>query len=120
MKELEALYNARGQRVGAIMLDKGMLYIYKTGLDRSRHQLKRPPAWALDRQHIDSLLTTGQPQTPKTIRLVDTTHITWEIGLETFCDKAFDVGRGHGDQLAVVLQEWTQHKAGVETQGILI
>jgi hypothetical protein len=97
-----------------------MLYIHKAGLDRSRHQLKRPPAWALDRQHVDRLLLTGQSQTPRRIRLVDTTHITWEIDLEAFYDKSFDVGRGHGDQLAVVLKEWTQHRPGVETQGALI
>jgi len=110
MKELDALYNAKGQRVGAIMLDEGTLYLHKTGLDRSRHQLQKPPAWALDRQHIYSLQTTGQPLTARMIRLVDTTHVIWEIDLETFRDKSFAVGRGHGDQLAVVLKEWTQRR----------
>jgi len=120
MKELEILFNARGQRIGSIIMGGGQVFIYKTGLDRSKHQLLRPPAWALDKKHVDSLHMTGRSHTPRLIRLVDTTDTIWEIDLQTFYDKAFEVGRGHGIQLAVVLKEWTQHRVGAETQGALI
>jgi len=48
----QPLYNQKGQLTGVI--DDGRLL--KSGIDPAKHQLRHPPAYAIDKEHIDKLV----------------------------------------------------------------
>jgi hypothetical protein len=89
-------YNARGQVVGA--LRDGWL---TKRVDSRRHQLRRPPAWAVDRAHLERLTALGA----RGVRLVDERGQTWSATVEAF-QRGFVIDRGHGEQVALPLAFW--------------
>ena len=89
------LYSA-GRLVGAI--ERGIL----TKRVKIANQLRVPPAWALDVDHIEALRDAGG----STVLLTDDSGEVWSATLEDFDRKAITLNRGFGRQLALPLAHW--------------
>ena len=119
-EEIAVLYNGRGQRAGAIRRTEEGLVLYKR-VDTNQHQLRRPPAWALDRDHIAGFYNTEWVGAEgKSIVLIDQNHKAWTVSLSHFVDKSFLLNRGHGQQEALVLKEWEHSDPKEAKQGVLL
>jgi hypothetical protein len=74
-----------------------------------RHQLQRPPAWALDVTSIEEAASKGA----RAIRIEDTeSGREYSANLDLFRQRAFRFNRGYGDQLALPLEYWHENSAG--------
>jgi hypothetical protein len=69
----------------------------------SKHMLKRPRAWACDVDALDQAQAAGAVWV---VILDQDTGRTYRAGLTDFYSRGVRVGRGHGDQLALVLNLW--------------
>lgn len=97
------LYNARGQVVGA--MKDGWLTKH---VDSSKHQLVKPPAWAIDREHLDRLEAMGAAG----VLLIDETGTEWRATVADFRCYGIPINRGHGVQVALPLARWRRTVAG--------
>ena len=70
---------------------------------RVRYQLKNPPAWALEVDHIETLRKLGGDR----FRLVDELGRVWAVTLADFDRWGFPVDRGYGHQRGLRLERWT-------------
>jgi hypothetical protein len=98
-----ALYNARGQCAG--ILRDGWLV---KRVDTRRHQLRKPPAWAIDLSHLDRLQAIGGCG----VLLVDETGTEWRATVQAFHCYGVPIDRGHGPQIALPLARWRCIAAG--------
>ncbi len=98
--EGQPVYNSRGRVIGRI--EGG--WLVKRGLDPKRHQLRKPPAWATDAEHL-RLPIRG-------VRLVCVDGSVWEAPLSAFERYGLPVNRGFGKQVALPLKWWTVRREG--------
>ena len=96
------VYNPAGQTVGTITYEaNGTVALVKAGLDTHRHQLRQPPGWAVDADHIEQLRALGGTA----IRLVCTDGSTWTASLAAFDRHGIALDRNHGRQVALALRQ---------------
>lgn len=96
-------YNGRGQIVGKVL--GGWLVKH---VDSSRHQLLKPPAWAIDRDHLDRLEAQGAVG----VLLIDEHGTEWRATVADFRRYGIPINRGHGAQVALPLARWRRTVAG--------
>ncbi len=96
-------FNARGQAVGA--LRDGWLTKH---VNSSIHQLRKPPAWCIDREHLDRLEAMGATG----VLLIDETGTEWRATVQAFRRGGITIDRGHGVQVALPLARWRKTVAG--------
>lgn len=96
-------YNRRGQRVG--YLRDGWLTKH---VDTRVHQLRRPPAWCVDAEHLDRLEAMGATG----VLLIDEHGTEWRATVQAFRRYGRSVDRGHGVQVALPLARWRTTAAG--------
>ena len=99
----EPFYNARGQVVGRVQAG----WLTKR-VDSRRHQLRQPPAWAVDRGHLGRLEAMGAFG----VLLVDEHGTEWRATLDAFRRYGIPLDRGHGPQVALPLARWRRSVAG--------
>ena len=74
-------------------------------VDKTRHQLRVPPAWAMDK----SVLTRAEQAGAKAIRFHDPrTKEAWVVSVEHFKAHGIPFNRGHGWQIMLPLRFWTE------------
>lgn len=77
--------------------------IYHTNRRRSVHQLRQPPAWAIDAAILGELRAAGV----KRVEVRETEGgQTYTTTLETFFKHGIALDRGHGRQIALPLAYW--------------
>jgi hypothetical protein len=96
-------YNRRGQVVGAVR--DGWLTKH---VNSSIHQLRKPPAWCVDAQHLDQLEAMGATG----VLLIDETGTEWRATVQAFRAHGLPIDRGHGVQVALPLVRWRKTVAG--------
>ncbi len=75
----------------------------------SVHQLRRPPAWALDVQSLADAERLGA----RSVQITDAeTGIVYTAPIALIRAKGFVFDRGHGRQIALPLAEWQVHRPG--------
>lgn len=114
------IYTAAGQFAGQIRGDT-----YHTNRRRSVHQLRQPPAWAIDATILGELRAAGVKRIE--VREVEGGQ-TYTTTLETFFKHGIALDRGHGRQVALPLAYWrvdgrrslaeqqTEHEAAKQSQ----
>ena len=95
----EILYNERGQVTGS--LENGTLV--KRGVDPHRHQLRKPPGWAIDHAHLKKMVEVDAWG----IVLFTTDGQMWTASLDIVLKHALRIDRGHGVQIVLPLTHWT-------------
>jgi len=99
----QTFYNARRQVVGT--MKDGWL---TKRVDSSRHQLLKPPAWCIDREHLEQLEEIGAFG----VLLVDEHGTEWRAMVADFRQYGIPIDRGHGVQVALPLARWRKKVAG--------
>ncbi len=93
------LYTCDGRHSGCV-LDGFRLVRRARG---SVHQLRRPPAWAFERNILEQAHTAGA----SLVEVHDVeTGITYTVPLATLWQKGIRIQRGHGEQIALPLNLW--------------
>jgi len=95
--------NARGQVVGAVR--DGWLM---KRVDTRVHQLRKPPAWCVDAEHLDRLEAMGATG----VLLIDEQGTEWRATVQAFRAHGLPIDRGHGVQVALPLARWRTTVAG--------
>ena len=91
-------YSAKGQVVASL---EGRTL--RKRVRGSLHQLRRPPAWAIDLQIFDTAKRDGA----LILEIYDTeTGKTYWTPISTFDCWGFELDRGHGCQVALPLERW--------------
>jgi hypothetical protein len=94
-----------GRLVGRYITDDRGLWLCKR-VDPRKHQLKTPPAWAIDAKHLSELARRGGIG----VRLLLTTGEVLEATLEDFAQWGFDIRRPpYETQMALTLNRWSNH-----------
>ena len=70
----------------------------------AKHQLRHPPAYAIDKEHIDKLAQ----QSGWGVELVTVKGEVWVAPLGQFLLNGINLDRGEGKQVALPLQYWTR------------
>ena len=68
------------------------------------HMLRTPPSWAFDKKIIDEAYANGA--TDIRIEATDTDKV-YKTTIKNFMDNSFNVNRGFGRQVALLLKHWT-------------
>ncbi|GBD22998.1 hypothetical protein HRbin29_00648 [bacterium HR29] len=93
-----------GRVVGAIVWRDGRAVLRKQ-VDSRRHQLRRPPAWAIAEAHLELLEVEGGPSA--LVELEDERQRRWTATVEDFRRHGFPVERsGFEPQVALALAHW--------------
>ncbi len=100
-------YNCRGQAVGR--LENGWLTKH---VDTNTHQLRFPPAWCIDRHHLERLEALGAAG----VRLIDEKGTEWRATTAAFERFGIPLERGHGRQVALPLAKWDVQTPGGSVQ----
>jgi hypothetical protein len=99
-------FNASGQPV-AILSGRTL----RKRVRGSIHQLRQPPAWAVDAEILEAAKRDGATQ----VEVVDVeSHKTHRAPLDAFFVHGFRFNRGHGDQIGLALCHWRVETPGVE------
>ncbi len=98
-----AFSNARGQVVGSVQ--DGWL---TKRVDSSAHQLRKPPAWCVDSEHLDRLEAMGATG----VLLIDEAGTEWRATVAAFRRYGVPINRGHGIQIALPLVCWRKTVPG--------
>lgn len=77
---------------------------------RLANQLRKPPAWAMDSDHLDQLRDAGGDA----IVLTADDASVWRATLEDFDEHALTLDRGHGRQRALPLERWQVRRPGAD------
>ncbi|MHB1006077.1 MAG: hypothetical protein ACYC3S_10615 [Chloroflexota bacterium] len=101
----DLFYNIDGKVAG--VLRNG--WCEKTA-DSRIHQLHKPPAWAIDRNHLEQLKAVEA----KGVRITDEAGRVWATPLANFLQYGEDLNRGHGLQVLLRLKYWTVTSPGVQ------
>ncbi len=99
----EVFRNGRGRVVGR--LAGGWL---RKHVDTARHQLRQPPAWAIDREHLERMEALGAAG----VLLIDETGTEWRATVSAFRQLGIAIERGHGRQIALPLARWERRRPG--------
>ncbi len=92
---------AQGRQVGVI--EKGVI---RKKVDAQRHQLRVPPAWALDAESFEVAVLQGVTA----IELIDDREgVVWTSTVENFIEKGGQLDRGYGRQYYLPLEFWEKH-----------
>ena len=102
---MNAVYNSRGSVVGVFELDGDDLWLVKRKLEPTVHQLRMPPAWATDAEHLRILRERGGVG----VRIHDTRGAIWEASLAKFTLHGFEGHRLHGTQGGLALGHWKHY-----------
>ena len=95
---------AGGHKVGVLCGD-----VLRKEVRGSWHQLRTPPAWAIDA----AVLTEAEQAGAVWVELYDAdTQQTWRAPLAEFRIHGFHLDRGHGEQIGLTLKYW--HAASSE------
>jgi hypothetical protein len=97
-----------GKRAGQLVQDADGTTWLQKHVHTGRHQLRRPPAWAADDDHLERLREIGAVG----IRLEDESGNAWSATLDQFEQHGFPVRRGHGHQTGLVLSRWVVRRRG--------
>jgi len=77
----------------------------------SIHQLRQPPAWAVDAEILEAAKRDGATQ----VEVVDVeSHKTHRAPLDAFFVHGFRFNRGHGDQIGLALCHWRVETLGAQ------
>ena len=95
----EHLYNERGQVAGTVRDGR----LLKSGLDPTKHQLKYPPAWAIDKKHVQWM---GDNSTWG-VEITTIAGDVWCAPIGHFLLYGKEIERGEGIQVALPLNYWT-------------
>jgi hypothetical protein len=102
------LYNAKGQRCAQLEQDSdGTIWLSKR-VDSTKHQLRTPPAWAADADHLAELVRAGGAG----VAIVDEVFTEWTATVDDFERFGFPFDRGHGKQIALPLARWKVQRLG--------
>ena len=93
------LFNEQGNKTGDIEPD-GVLRKFIS--DPKRHQLRVPPAWAVDTLHLVMLEGLGGSAVELAFHGGKRVRAT----LSAFKEHGIKVDRGHGQQTALTLEHW--------------
>jgi hypothetical protein len=96
-------HNQRGQVVGAVRDGWFMKRV-----DTRVHQLRKPPAWCVDAEHLDRLEAMGATG----VLLIDEQGTEWRATVQAFRAYGLPIDRGHGVQVALPLARWRTTVAG--------
>jgi hypothetical protein len=103
---MDAIYNNKGSVVGVLEFEGDALWLVKRKLDPSEHQLRKPPAWATDAEHLKLLREKGGMG----VRIHDTKGAIWEASLSKFSLYGFEVHRKFGQQVGLTLGHWRKYE----------
>ncbi|MCL6476468.1 MAG: hypothetical protein K6U75_15615 [Firmicutes bacterium] len=93
------LRTSTGKASGCVVLD-GILHRV---VQASKHQLRRPPAWAFE----ENILREAERQGATLVQVVDTdTGQTYTASLSRFWTHGVRLDRGYGVQVALPLNQW--------------
>ena len=92
------LYNKKGQLTGLVVDGR----LVKQGLDPAKHQLRYPPAWAIDSDHIDKLVELSAWG----VELTTVSGEVWLAPVSEFLLNGVKISRGEGEQIALPLAYW--------------
>lgn len=106
MPRIERTYNHKRQATGEIWSRRGGVWLEKKVVV-GRHQLYKPPAWAIDEAHYKRLLALNA----RGVHLTDETGRHWFSELDDWTRYGFDLDRGEGVQRALTLDHWTDAPA---------
>ena len=83
---------------------QGRLFGLKN-VDQTKHQLRTPPSWAMDR----TVLAQAKAKGVRYFRLVDkSSGRMWSVNVSEFDRHGFPFARGHSPQVALPLGFWTE------------
>ena len=94
----EPVYNTKGQITGSIEFGT----LIKRNVDPEIHQLKYPPAYAIDKSHLDRLIALSG-------KGVEINTINGEVlsaPISECLSNGIDIQRGVGVQVALPLNRW--------------
>ena len=94
----EPVYNKKGQITGTIEFGT----LVKNNIDPSRHQLRKPPAYAIDKAHLDRLVELAGHG----VELNTITGEVWSAPIGEFLLNGIHIERGDGNQVALPLNRW--------------
>ena len=103
---LETVLGTNGRLVGEIVQRKDEVAFIKRRLDPARHQLRTPPAWAVELAHLNLLEQLGGPDAAVELHLTNGTVLRATV--DQFRHRALLVRRQFGEQIALPLAHW-QH-----------
>ena len=102
----EPVYNKKGQITGVIEFGT----LIKRNVDPDRHQLKQPPAYAIDKDHLDRLVELAGQGSRNCVNYgVEINTITgeiWRAPIGEFLMNGIHIERGDGNQVALPLNRW--------------
>jgi len=81
---------------------------YKTVVGH-RHQLRHPPAWAIQADVFDKLI---KPNATKIVIKDKESGIEYHCSVESFCRLRGELDRGFGRQYFLTLNHWERHGNG--------
>lgn len=94
-------YDGFGHVVGTLRGDTFYKSVYG-----SRHMLRKPQAWALDKQALEDAKRAGAVY----VQIVDNeTGVIYRAAVSHVLENGFDLNRGYGSQIALPLAGWTRH-----------
>ena len=100
----EMLYNERGQVTGVLETGaSGKGTLVKRGVDPYRHQLRKPPGWAIDHAHLKKMVEVDAWG----IVLLTTDGQMWTASVDIILKHSLRIDRGHGVQIVLPLTHWT-------------
>lgn len=104
------LYNDLGIKTGSITTDPdGTVWLVKY-VNPLRHKLRTPEGWAVDTRHLRQLAEAGG----RGVRLHLTTGTALEAELDLWGTRAFEIDRGHGEQMVLPSKWWTTVEASAQ------
>ena len=93
-------YDGFGHVVGTLRGDTFYKSVYG-----SRHMLRKPQAWALDKQALEDAKRAGAVY----VQIVDNeTGTVYRAPVSHILEAGFDLNRGYGSQIALPLAGWTR------------
>ena len=80
-------------------------------VDGHRHQLRRPPAWAIAIEALEAAREAGAEQV---VVLDRAEGIEWTSWLHDFDERGFEIDHGFGRQVALGLDHWSHRPIATE------
>lgn len=94
------VFDHQGREIGEVR--SGVLYKHVLG---SRHQLQRPPGWAVDLRSLEQAEALGATR----VEITDVeSGQRYRVSIRTLRLRGFKLDRGYGRQLALRLELWAR------------
>lgn len=112
-RTVRKLSNGRHRVVAEVVeLNDGRRVLEKKRLNPTKHQLRIPPAWAMESDHLDEARDMGVESTV----FRDTEGVTWTASINDWIANGFKFNRGAGNQTGLALRYWTKTPSGDSTE----